>query len=180
MKKEKNINNQYPEDFIEDMTAETISDLEFRKHFQEIHLKKYDVAKVQNIQHFVKFENQEGNFFFVRKSSVLWKLNQDIKRISSDRIYRFVTEKNNINTKSNKDFLSIGEYAAFNVEDIIHFGLVLGFQYVSGKRKDYSLQYCPLQPPEECNKNGVKVICASLLLDEYNILSAANRTELKH
>jgi hypothetical protein len=53
--------------------------------------------------------------------------------------------------------LTIGDYATFFIEDI-HFCIILGFQYLTGGRKDYSLEHCPINPQiEECDKKGVVI-----------------------
>lgn len=163
-------------DIIEEIedNEDVISDLEFKKHFSQNFLKKFDLSKEQNAKNFITFNDNSGENFLIRKSSLIWKMNLEKKRVSSDRVYRFISDKN-LSTKSQSDdVLKIGNYAAFIENNEITYGMVLGFQYKTGKNKKYSLSFCPLEPPKDSEARGIGVMLSHLSLTDENCLIASN------
>lgn len=125
---------------------------------------------------FVKFKGSKGDDLFVRKSSCLWAWERNKKRVSTDRVYRFISEKKN-NPNTDTGFISVGDYVCFLVEDEIIVGYVLGFTYLSGKRTEYTLPYCPINPDIPVGiKRGIAVLCSLFSIGD-KILLPKNITE---
>lgn len=115
----------------------------------------------------LRFQNEKGDSFFIRKSTLCWLLNNNARDpISSDRIRRFITNSKpySNNRAQCKDMLNIGDWCEFKNNEKI--GQVIGFKYMSVSRKEsvYSLDSVPLEGPDK--KKGVGVLC-----NWYNITS---------
>ena len=81
------------------------------------------------------------------------------KRISTDRMLRFVSEK--VGNMVDSTFLEIGKYAAFLLNDnSLLVGQILAFRYKTGKNKSYSLDYCPISEPSDTIARGIEVLCS--------------------
>ena len=57
--------------------------------------------------------------------------------------------------------MQIGKYADFILnENILLVGQILGFRYMTGKNKLFTLDLCPIREPEDKAARGVEVLCS--------------------
>ena len=144
---------------------EDVSDFGLSMTLSDIMAEKATITNVQNssLRHFVQVQRKDDSVYFVRKSSILWMLLKNKKRIPSDRMLRFITEKGN--NLPSENVLEIGRYAAFLInQNILLVGQVLSFQYMTGKKKSYTLDFCALEKKDDDNAideaRGIKVLCS--------------------
>lgn len=141
---------------------EVQDDRQFLKNYEELDLKKIGQTTVDQSNvplQYIKLINKQNEPYFVRKSSILWMLETDKKRVCSDRLLRFVDSTKTNSAKDSK-LLFCGNYAAFVFNDDLIVGLVLGFKYQKGKNTNYTLDSCPLNPPTDIEKQkGIDVLC---------------------
>ncbi len=125
---------------------------------------------------FVKFTSSRGEELFMRKSSCIWAWERDKTKVSTDRIYRFTNNKKQILEHGVK-YISVGEFACFVKDCEVIIGHVLGFVYLTGKRTEYSLPYCPLNPNiPPAQRRGIAVLCSQYLVGD-KILIPKNHTD---
>lgn len=96
------------------------------------------------------------------------------KRVSSDRLHRYVNE----NQKSkilDENYLVLGDFAIFNIDDSFVVCHVMGFFYMTGVAT-YTLEHCPIVLPESAEKRGIGVIGSF-----YSVVSETNELkEISH
>ena len=142
-----------------ELNEEILTDSMFLCHFNDLHENKLQEAKSRrdDMLKFITYEKSDGSIITIKKSSILWLLLKKKTRISPDRMLRFLGDKKDFDIKTEEQ-IWIGEHAVFVVnEKNILVGQVLGFKYLSGKRKNYSLEFCQIQAPE-FDAKGVEVL----------------------
>ncbi len=119
---------------------------------------------------FISFKGSKGQQMFVRKSSCLWAWERNKERVSTDRVFRFIKDQKK-DKPIDKKYLTVGDFACFVAADEIIIGRVLGFTYLSGKRKEYTLPYCPLKPEiENEKKRGIAVLCTQYFVGDKTLI----------
>ena len=73
-------------------------------------------------------------------------------------------QQNKTSDITDEHFLIVGRYASFLVNDETLVGQVLGFQYLNGSCKSYSLDYVPLEAPTK-NSRGIGVLRSFFKVD---------------
>lgn len=73
---------------------------------------------------------RDGVKHYVKKASILWALTVEGKRISSDRVYRFI---NDYNKYKNDDKLSLGDFVIMKFDGTDRIVQILGFRFLDGK-----------------------------------------------
>lgn len=68
--------------------------------------------------------------FYIKKASLVWMLSTSSKRISTDRIYRFISEKKTPNGSN----LQLGDFVITNFEKEPQLVQILAFRLRSGKK----------------------------------------------
>lgn len=93
--------------------------------------------------------------YYVRKSSILWMLETKAKKISTDRLLRFIPDKK----VNNDDHIMCGDFVFMRSDTRGRDRLcqVLGFKFLSGNPKFSSIS-CPISVKKE-NARGVSVLC---------------------
>ena len=148
------IEKDTPDYVFEDEFNESVAvDYAFVSNILNIYNNNLDETFSQNedLCKFVNYIKKDGTEVLVKKSSVLWMFLKKKSRVSPDRMLRFiskVSDKNNITP-----YIFIGQFALFLInEKTVVAGQVLGFRYLSGIRRNYSLEYCPIEAPEKVCK----------------------------
>jgi hypothetical protein len=115
---------------------------------------------------FISFLGTKGNQLHVRKSSCLWAWERNKERVSTDRVFRYINDQKKELVIDNS-YLSVGDYACFLVGEEVFIGHVMGFTYLSGKRTEYTLSYCPLKPDIPKKKQrGIAALCSQFLIGD--------------
>lgn len=127
------------------------------------------------LNNLIKYQRPDGSIIFIKKSSFLWMCLKKKSRVSPDRMRRFLSEKSSGNN-SDVNYVWIGQFAFFllNKQKIVA-GQVLGFKYLSGKRTNYSLDFCPIKAPSNSSHSGIGV-----LVSFYEIKKNDDLFELKY
>jgi hypothetical protein len=94
---------------------------------------------------------RRGEFYLVRKSTMLWMLEEGHSRVSSDRLKRFVSEQ-----KSLENVLVPGDFIRIENEGKESVCQVIKFRFKTG-RQNFTAKFCPLEAPSE-NARGVDVL----------------------
>lgn len=111
---------------------------------------------------------------FIKKTTVVWLLNNVKDAVSSDRLHRFVRNNDrridsiNIQSTGVHGEIHVGDWCIFECDDQEMYGNVVGFEYIEGrgKSRSYTLDYAPVVPPKECSKRGINVIANWFLHDD--------------
>lgn len=165
----KNIEKEMGEDesaniFIdEDLSLDT----EFLVNYEQTDFRTVKSSINPKLSNFVKIEKSPGESFYVRKSSIIWMLETEKKRVSSDRIYRFIGDKKE--RPIDEAHLFVGQFAKFvhiKKEVICN---VLGFFFLTGN-STYKSEYCPIVQEDESKRRGMGVHGSFYTLDENKIL----------
>jgi hypothetical protein len=104
----------------------------------------------------------------VKKSTLCWLYRDETKKITSDRLRRFVSENaakfcysmpSTDAAYSVKDEIFLGEWVVFNNHLV---GQVIGFRYLTGSKreKQYTLEYALIKPSENTKPKGLEVLCS--------------------
>lgn len=147
------------------------ADFSFISNLKEIYANELEEQVNLEIEtsKFVNFRKQDGSYILVKKSSVLWMLFKKKNRISPDRMLRFLS--NVTKSKETVPCIWVGEFALFRVNNQkVVAGQVLGFRYITGPKKNYSLEYCPIEAPENSGNLGINT-----LVSFYEISKNENR-----
>lgn len=151
------------------MPIEVLHDLQFLKDFDEIEIG--NCKESGKHQAFVKIEKKNGEVGYIRKASILWSWMRDKTRVSTDRIHRFIAEKNPVFKCEDKEIISLGDYACFEYKAESVIGHVVGFKYLAGRNQNYTLPYCPLKVPEGITPRGIGVLCALYLVGSDDLIT---------
>lgn len=87
---------------------------------------------------FVAFDRGD-NRFFIKKASLVWMLSIGTKRISTDRIYRFISDKKQPDGSN----LLLGDFIFVNIDNVNKLAQIISFRFCSGKKffgDQYSIQ----------------------------------------
>lgn len=84
---------------------------------------------------FVTFIRGDSRFF-IKKASLTWMLSVGSKRVSTDRIYRFISDKKTPDGSN----LQIGDFVVVNFENLDQLVQIISFRFCNGK-KFYGDQY---------------------------------------
>lgn len=79
-------------------------------------------------QNFICF-SRDGTLFYIKKASLIWWLSADGKRVSSDRVYRFITEKG----KNSDVGLQTGDFVEMTDGKKTKIAQILAFKFADGK-----------------------------------------------
>lgn len=97
---------------------------------------------------------RDGTEFFVRKSSLLWMMDNKQKfKVSTDRARRFITNKEQLED----DYLTCGGFVLMKVGRHDELCQVIGFKFLTG-RETFTGSSCPLEVSEDKSR-GVAVLC---------------------
>lgn len=97
----------------------------------------------------------------LRKSSVLWMLSTSTTKISTDRLHRFVENRED---EPDEDHIKIGDFIKVKWTDVISICSVLQFKYKKSKYK-FMKSYCPIKH-QDGDEGGQGVL---MLVDFYQV-----------
>ena len=148
--------------------AEIMHHLNLLGNIRDVNLKQV----VRNGEdQFIAISKQDNNFVYIRKSSIIWLLYVNKTRISTDRINRFITQKN-VKSLYDQSILFVGEYSVFKIEEETVVGYILGLRYLTGRNEKFSALFCPLIVPENSEERGVEALCELCEINEdFTLLS---------
>lgn len=146
----------------EDLT-DVAEDVCFVQNLEEFNVKSVTSVSDKSLINYVNINLQNGSSKLIRKSSILWAMTNSSTPLSNDRLVKFKTKissDSNIDKSSLKDFIFVGDLISFlDINGELSIGQVLHFEYLTGKNKNHSLNYCPLKTPANVKSRGVGCFC---------------------
>lgn len=100
---------------------------------------------------FIKFIRDDVPYF-VRKSSLLWMMTTNKEKVSSDRLYRFISTKKSHSFEEQS--IQLGDFIIMSVNGEETICQVIGFRYITGSYK-FKAVSCPIK--SEAGK-GIEVL----------------------
>ncbi|XP_055643678.1 uncharacterized protein LOC129779926 [Toxorhynchites rutilus septentrionalis] len=148
------------EDELRLMLGESANNIEIK------HLIKENVS-IKSSRLYFKMQNSDGKEVFVKKSTVVWLFNNVKDTVSSDRLYRFVRINDRrvdpilAQSGGTHDEIHIGDWCEFKYRahgrTRVVYGNVVGFEYIIGRSKNYTLHCAPIKPPSGIVPTGIFV-----------------------
>ncbi|XP_055623451.1 uncharacterized protein LOC129766873 [Toxorhynchites rutilus septentrionalis] len=148
------------EDELRLMLGESANNIEIK------HLIKENVS-IKSSRLYFKMQNSDGKEVFVKKSTVVWLFNNVKDTVSSDRLYRFVRNNDRrvdpilAQSAGTHDEIHIGDRCEFKYRahgrTRVVYGNVVGFEYINGRSKNYTLHCAPVKPPSGIVPRGIFV-----------------------
>ncbi|KAE8738051.1 hypothetical protein FOCC_FOCC016472 [Frankliniella occidentalis] len=119
---------------------------------------------------YVFLKKTSGGFTCMRKSTFCWVLVKTRAKLSTDRLEKVrqavcfsfsdLTSPNNHISPSKRAEVEEGDWCIFKQSSYFVIGQVLGFSYLTGKSRSYTLQTAPTSPPTDSNKvRGLGCLC---------------------
>lgn len=117
---------------------------------------------------------RDGIKHYAKKASLLWALTVEGKRVSTDRIFRFVGSHNKF---KNDEKLLLGEFVMMNFNGKHQLVQILGFRFVDGKTFHGDFYLLNRKDDEsELNDTSREVcaLCHFFNIDDNNVVIAVN------
>lgn len=115
---------------------------------------------------------RDGKRYLVRKSSLLWMLDAKTKKVSTDRLRRFISDAKKPGNSA--DDLVCGDFIIMEFEGSDQLCQVLGFRYITEKRS-FTAIYCPINVSAD-KARGVEVFVNFFTITN-NCISSSNRVQ---
>lgn len=135
--------------------------LQKHNHFNSINNLKTANGKLES--KCLRFTNDNGEAFYIKKSTLCWLLNNNpTNSVSSDRIKRYIVKSPNkplAPTIGRRDTVQIGDWCEFGSTENV--GQVIGFTHLTGSRKEraFTQDSVPISCGAKTNPRGVGVLC---------------------
>ncbi|KAK3909723.1 Aspartic protease SNP2 [Frankliniella fusca] len=167
-----------PEDQVTDDTSDVLEDLCVST--VSIELNTFDDVNLTPTCPFVKVCDGSGHTRIIRKSSLVWLLSSGDTKLSSDRLHRVRAAQvkhqpawstASLSKPRREETIFIGDWCAFNEDNIIYIGRIVAFSYMSGKTlkdKEYSADSVPTSAPKS-GARGVGVLCSWFTLKKREL-----------
>jgi len=173
LSKSKNrMDDERDDDLLHDSDAEEDEelekDLEVLTALGVANLKDFSSGPGSKSNRFVEIMNRNGEAKLVKKSSVVWFLENNVQRISSDRAYRFrqlnfFGRPSHVISRVEKQIVLPGDWCIFNREDGNGFliGNILLLAFLDGRRESvFQWNF-----NDEVNTGEIGVLCDWYSLD---------------
>lgn len=121
---------------------------------------------------FLKFLRDDDSFV-VRKSTLLWMMATESGKDSSDRLYRFRTDKSLVPSNQSQEKIQAGDFIVMAINNKPAVCRAIGFKYSNAKYK-FKSNSCPIKNEEG---QGVEVLVQQFNETENNTLKIANKQD---
>lgn len=114
---------------------------------------------------------RDGARYFIRKASLVWLLGVEGKRVSTDRVYRFISGGKEHGSEGK---IMLGDFVHMTFEKKVHLVQILGFKFNSNKA--FYGDFYDLKRKAEGVQNQVLALCG-FFKEENGEIIAENRVQ---
>lgn len=114
---------------------------------------------------------RDGARYFIRKASLVWLLGVQGKRVSTDRLYRFISGGKE---RGSDGKIMLGDYVTMTFERADHLVQILGFKFQNNKA--FYGDFYDLKRKAKSGPNQVLALCG-FFKEENGMILAENRAQ---